>query len=544
MDGVIVLLIVLCAFLGAPLFAIFGAAALVLFAEEGTITSVATDVFSERFSDSPMLVTLPLFTFAGYMLAESGTPNRIVRLSRAFFGALPGGLAMVCIVASAWFTIFTGGSGITIVAIGGLLFPALLKDGYPKMFSLGLVTTGGSLGLIFPPSIPLVLYAVVAQILIDKVFLAGVIPGALTVLLMMAYAAVVGWRNMPKETRGSFGMAALRLLLFITVGWFAIIVYKLVTSREARSAFLEAIWELLIPVVLLFTLWAGSISEAAAVVALYALFIEVVIYRDIKITTDLPRVIRESMTMLGAILAILVTALGFTGYLIDAEVPQKMVVWMSGVTDSPIVFLIALNIFLLIVGMLMDIFSAIVVVVPLLVLPAGNSLADHFGIDPYHLAIIFLLNLEIGYLTPPVGLNLFISSFRFREPVTVLYRAVLPFIGILVVALLATTYIPFLSTWLPSFREERRLTEEDIQGPAGGGGGEVSPDDGAGTLENLDSGDTLDTLDTLDDLGPSEGETLDDLAPPGGETLDDLAPPTPAPAPSGAPVPGETLDDL
>lgn len=502
MEALVVVLIVLCAFLGAPLFAIFGAAALWLFTQEGSITAVATDVFSERFADSPMLVTLPLFTFAGYILAESGTPNRIVRLSRAFFGSLPGGLAMVCIVASAWFTIFTGGSGITIVAIGGLLFPALMKDGYPKLFSLGLVTTGGSLGLIFPPSIPLVLYAVVAQILIDKVFLAGIIPGAITVLLMMGYAAVVGWRNMPADKRGSFGMAALRLLFFMVIGWLAIIVWKLATDREARSAAWEAIWELLIPFVLLFALWAGSISEAAAVVALYALFIEVVVYRDIKLTTDLPRVIRESMTMLGAILAILVTALGFTGYLIDAQVPQRMVDWMSGITDSPIVFLIALNLFLLVVGMLMDIFSAIVVVVPLLVLPAGASLANHFGIDEYHLAIIFLLNLEIGYLTPPVGLNLFISSFRFREPVTSLYRAVLPFIGILVAALLLTTYVPFLSTWLPSFREERRITEEDIRGPSD-----------SGPLL-LDDGDTLDTLDTLDDLDDLEGETLDDLDPP------------------------------
>lgn len=516
MDALIIVVILIFAFIGAPLFAIFGAAALILFAEEGTILSVATNVFSERFADSPMLVTLPLFTFAGYILAESGTPTRIVRLSKAFFGWLPGGLAMVCIVASAWFTIFTGGSGITIVAIGGLLFPALMKEGYPKIFSLGLVTTGGSLGLILPPSIPLVLYAVVAQILIDKVFLAGIIPGIITVLAMMGYAAVIGWRNQPPDKRGTIGGAILRLLGFIFIGWAAIVIWKIFTDKEARAAAWEAKWEIALPFVLFFMLWAGSISEAAAVTALYALIIEVAIYKDIDLKTKLPHVIRESMTMLGAILAILVTALGFTEYLIDAQVPQRLVIWMSGITDSPIVFLIALNIFLLVVGMLMDIFSAIVVVVPLLVLPAGASLADHFGIDPYHLAIIFLLNLEIGYLTPPVGLNLFIASFRFRTPVTTLYRAVLPFIAILIGALLLTTYVPILSTWLPSFKPEDRITAEDIEGP--GGGGDVLLDD---------LGDGGDTLETLDDLG---GETLDDLDGLGGETLDDLG--------------GETLDDL
>ncbi|HEY8431325.1 MAG TPA: TRAP transporter large permease subunit, partial [Sandaracinaceae bacterium] len=287
MDALVIVALVLVALLGAPLFAIFGAAALILFAEDGTILSVATNVFSERFADSPTLVTLPLFTFAGYALAESGTPTRIVRLSRAFFGWLPGGLAMVCIVASAWFTVFTGGSGITIVAIGGLLFPALIKEGYPRNFSLGLVTTGGSLGLLFPPSLPLVLYAVIAQILIDKIFLAGIIPGAITVLAMMAYAAVIGWRNMPEAERGSLWSALARLLFFISIGWLLIVVWKLIKDKEARSAAWDAKWELLIPLVLLAALYACSITEAAAIVALYALFIEVVFYRDLDLKTKL-----------------------------------------------------------------------------------------------------------------------------------------------------------------------------------------------------------------------------------------------------------------
>jgi tripartite ATP-independent transporter DctM subunit len=541
MDPLFIALLVILALIGAPLFAIFGAAAMLLFGDSGTITSVAVDVFSERFADSPTLVTLPLFTFAGYLMAESGTPGRLVRVSRAFFGWLPGGLAMVCLVASAFFTTFTGGSGITIVAIGGLLFPALIQEKYPEKFSLGLVTTGGSLGLLFPPSIPIVLYGVVAGILIDKLFLAGLIPGIITVLLLMGYSFVVGWRTRP--TGESLGKAIIRLIGFLTVGWFLIIFYKLFTDKEARGALWEAKWEVALPVVLVAGLATGvlRIHEAAAFTALYVLVVEVFIYRDITIRGDLPRVIKDSMTMLGAILAILATALGFTGYLIQARVPERMVEWMEVFIHSPIAFLFALNLFLLVVGMLMDIFSAIVVVVPLIV-----PIARHFGIDPYHLGIVFLLNLEIGYLTPPVGLNLFIASFRFEKPVTKLYTAVLPFIGFLILALGITTYVPFLSTFLPNLLETTEISADEIdnmgdEGDTGDqGGGDTLDDMGGDTLDDL-GGDTLDDLDdlggeTLDDLG---GETLDDM---GGDTLDDLeAPDEPTDTP---PREGETLDDL
>lgn len=583
---VLVVALVVLAILGAPLFAIFGAASMALFSgtEGGTITSSAVKVFSAQFSDSPTLVTLPLFTFAGYVLAESQTPTRLVRVSRALFGWVPGGLAIVCLMASAFFTTFTGGSGITIVAIGGLLYPALLQERYGQRFSLGLVTTGGSLGLLFPPSLPLLLYGVIAGLLIDKLFLAGLIPGAILMVILALYAMVVGWRLGPEQgaddgqtgregfmgflrfLAGALAGAAVLVGVAFAIaaasgaaGWLAteglstLLVPGVVggyltgafaTQGETRAAVLETSWEVLLPVVLLAGLMGGvlRIHEAAAVTALYVLVIEVFVYRDLSLSRDLPRVIRESMTMLGAILAILATALGFTEFLIDAGVPDRIVGWMMGGSiDQPWMFLLALNVFLLLVGMLMDIFSAIVVVVPLIV-----PIAEQFHVDPYHLGIIFLLNLEIGYLTPPVGLNLFISSFRFNKPVTQLYTAVLPFIFLLLVALFVTTNCEVLSTYLPGPVDEDALPVNEIEDMAptldplleeGGPGA-------AGTLETLDDlgGETLEDLDdlggeTLEDLDDLDGETLDDLE---GETLDDLEA---LDGPEGGSA-EETLDDL
>ena len=426
MDGIWIVLLTVLAILGAPLFAIFGAASMLLFGAlpDTSITGVANDVFSEKFADSPLLVTIPLFTFAGYLMAESGTPHRLVKLSRAWLGWMPGGLAMVCLMASAFFTTFTGGSGITIVAIGGLLYPALVQDGYEENFSLGLVTTGGSLGLLFPPSVPMIIYGVVAGIMIEKLFLAGLIPGIITVAALALYSSMTGIKH--KMPRTSFN------------------------RTEALKTFWEAKWEAFLPVALLGGMYSGflRIHEAAAFTAIYTLVIEVWIYRDVSFRKDLPRIIRESMTLVGAILAILATAIGFTAFLIQARVPMLILDAMEGFITSQVMFLIALNVFLIGVGMLMDIFSAIVVVVPLIV-----PIALGFGVDPYHLGIVFLLNLEIGYMTPPVGLNLFISSFRFNKPITQLYRSVLPFIGLLGVALIIVTYIPSLSTWLPNLVE-------------------------------------------------------------------------------------------
>jgi C4-dicarboxylate transporter, DctM subunit len=481
-DGIIIAGIIVLALLGTPLFAVFGGAAMLLFGllPDAGLTGAANDVFSEKFADSPLLVTIPLFTFAGYLMAESGTPRRLVELSRAWLGWLPGGLAIVCLVASAFFTTFTGGSGITIVAIGGLLYPALIADNYSEKFSLGLITTGGSLGLLFPPSLPIILYGVVAGVLIEKLFLAGIIPGMITVLALAGYGVSVGMRmKMPRtpfNAKGAFGTL-----------WYAK-------------------WEVLLPVVLLGGMYSGllRIHEAAAFTAIYVLVIEVWVYRDVSFRHDLPRIIRESMTLVGAILAILATAIGFTAYLIQAQVPMKILEAMETLISSKIMFLLVLNVFLIGVGMLMDIFSAIVVVVPLIV-----PIAAFFGVDPYHLGIVFLLNLEIGYMTPPVGLNLFISSFRFRKPVTLLYRAVLPFIGLLVVALLLTTYVESLSTWMTGLIDTDGMIHQ------------MEEPEGLAPMDDLDLDapmeDEADSL-TLDDLMDDDGEapTLDDL------DLDDL----------------------
>ena len=493
MDGLWIAFLTLLAVLGAPLFAIFGAAAMLLFGAlpDTSITGVANDVFSEKFADSPLLVTIPLFTFAGYLMAESGTPERLVRVSRAWLGWMPGGLAMVCLVASAFFTTFTGGSGITIVAIGGLLYPALVSDKYDENFSLGVVTTGGSLGLLFPPSVPMIIYGVVAGIMIEKLFLAALIPGIISVAALAIYSSIIGIRK--KMPRTSFARA------------------------EAFRALWEAKWEALLPVALLSGMYSGllRIHEAAAFTAIYTLVIEVWIYRDVSFRRDLPRIIRESMTLVGAILVILSTAIGFTAFLIQARVPMMILESMEGLISSQVMFLVALNFFLIGVGMLMDIFSAIVVVVPLIV-----PIALGFGVDPYHLGVVFLLNLEIGYLTPPVGLNLFIASFRFNKPITQLYRSVLPFIGLLGLALIIVTYIPSLSTWLPNMLETQEVSLDD------------SSDDDLGldldALEGDDDDFDLDALEGDDfDLDALEGENeaLDIDAPEGeNEVLDIDAP--------------------
>ncbi len=525
MDVAIIVAILFLALLGAPLVAVFAGAAMALFwqLEDTSITGAAQDIFSEKFAESPLLVTIPLFTFAGYLMAEAGTPKRLVRVSRAWFGWMPGGLAMVCLVASAFFTTFTGGSGITIVAIGGLLYPALISENYPDKFSLGLVTTGGSLGLLFPPSLPIVLLSFVAGVEVEKMFLAGLLPGVLTVATLAVYAGYIGAKtpNIPRQA------------------W---------NREEAFAAFWEAKWELVLPIFFIMVLVVGvRIHEAAAMTAVYVLVIEVFIYKDVTLSKDLPRVIRESMTLVGAILAILATAIGFTGYLIQAQVPMEILEWIREIitADDPetqkIMFLLALNVFLLLVGMLMDIFSAIVVVVPL-ILPIAREL----GINDYHLGIVFLLNLEIGYMTPPVGLNLFISSFRFGKPVTVLYKAVLPYIGLLVIALGIVTYVPSLSLALleegagdhPVAGQQPDTPVEEIQPtePSGGGGGLddledlLDGDDGELDLDalegELDDGELdLDALeDELgDELGGDDGELdLDALeAELGDEELDD-----------------------
>jgi tripartite ATP-independent transporter DctM subunit len=412
--------LILLAVLGMPLFAVIGGAALLgFYSAEVNVAAMMVDFY--RMASAPTLLAIPLFTFAGYLLAESRAPQRLLAVSRALLGWMPGGVALVTLITCAGFTAFTGASGATIVALGGLLFPMLQQEGFSERFSLGLLTTSGSLGLLFAPSLPLILYGLVAQTRVDHLFLAGFFPGLLIIAVLSLACMRAGRGFGLKAGRHPFSLA------------------------EAGRAIQGAAWELpLIPIILV-GIYGGffTATEAAAVSAFYLLVVEVFIYRDLGLRRDLPRIMRESMILVGGILVILGAALGFTSFLIDEEVPMRLLAVARETIHSRIVFLIALNLFLLIVGMMMDIFSAIIVVVPLI-----TPIAREFGIDPVHLGIIFLTNLEIGYATPPVGLNLFIASYRFERPVTELYRASLPFLGLLLIALIIITYWPGLSLFL------------------------------------------------------------------------------------------------
>jgi len=409
---------VLMALLGTPLFIIIGALALLLFHNQG-IDSSAIMIEMYRLTNAPALLAIPLFTFAGYILSESNAPRRLVNLSRALLGWMPGGLAVVALVSCAVFTAFMGASGVTIIALGGLLFPVLINEQYPEKFSLGLMTSSGSRGLLLPPSLPIILYGLVAQISIDKLFLAGLIPGILMILLLAIYSVFVGKRaHVP----------------VVAFSW-----------RNLGKALREAMWEIPLPILIIGGIYGGifTVTEAAAITAVYALVVEVFIYREIHLFRDVPKIMRSSMLLVGGILIILGMALGLTNYLIDAEIPMKILGLMQQHVHSKILFLIMLNVFLLILGCMIDIFSAIIVAVPLIV-PVATS----FGVDPIHLGIIFLANLEIGYNTPPVGMNLFIASFRFNKPILKLYLAAVPFLIILLISLILITYIPDLSLWL------------------------------------------------------------------------------------------------
>ena len=416
--------LLLLALFGAPLFAVIAASALLGFAgEEIDLSVVAIEFY--RLSEMPVLLAIPLFTFAGYLLGESNAPARLVRASNALLGWLPGGLAIVAVVTCALFTAFTGASGVTIVALGALLYPALGQSGYSDRFSLGLITTSGSLGLLFAPALPLILYGVVAQqmaleppVRIDDMFLAGLLPGLLMLALLSAYCLHQG-RTLPRAEE--------------SVSW-----------AEVGRALRECAWEIPLPVIVLGGIYGGivAVSEAAAVTALYVLVVEVGVRREISLAA-LPGVMRESMTLVGGILIILGMSLASTNFLIDTEVPTRLFEVIRTQIEDRTTFLILLNLFLLALGMILDIFSAIVIVVPI-VLP----IAIGYGIHPVHLGIVFLANMQIGYFTPPVGMNLFIASYRFDRPVMELYRASLPFFFLLIAAVLIITYWPALSLWL------------------------------------------------------------------------------------------------
>ena len=417
------LALLLLALMGAPLFTIIMAGAMLgFYSSEIDLSVVAIEFF--RIADMPVLLAIPFFTFAGYLLSESRASQRLVRLTRAWLGWMPGGLALVSLVVCALFTAFTGASGVTIVALGALLLPALRQAGYSERFGLGLVTTSGSLGLLFAPALPLILYAVIAQqlsigepVTVDQMFLAGLLPGLLMLFALSAWSL---WC--------SRGQPLSRF-----------------DPKEAWAALIDAGWEIPLPIVVLGGVYGGffAISEAAAVTAFYVLLVEVVIRREIPLR-QLPAVMRQSMVLVGGILVILGVSLASTNYLIDAEVPTRLFEAIKGWVSGKLQFLIALNLFLLALGTVLEIFSALVLIVPLL-LPVALG----YDIHPVHLGIIFLANMQIGYFTPPVGMNLFIASYRFKRPVLELYRATLPWFFILLLTLLVITYWPDLSLWLP-----------------------------------------------------------------------------------------------
>ena len=415
------LLITALALAGLPLFIVILAAAMLgFYLADVPLTVIAIELY--RLIDTPMLLALPLFTFSGYVLAESGLSSRLVKFTSLVMGWMPAGLAIVSFFVCAFFTAFTGASGVTIVAVGALIFPALIAGGYNERYSLGLVTTSGSLGLLLAPSLPLILYGVIAQQMdlptpfsLRDLFLAGAIPALLMILSLSVYS-IWATKDLPL-IREQFDRA------------------------QAFSQFKELRWDMPLPLIVLGGIYSGffAVSEAAAVTAAYVLTVYVAVKKEIN-PRSVPRIVKESMMMVGGILLILGVSLAFTNYLIDAEVPQALFSWISEFIESKFAFLFLLNVVLLLLGAILDIFSALVIMVPL-ILP----LAISFGVDPVHLGIIFLANMQIGYFTPPIGMNLFIASYRFKKPISEIYRATLPFMGVLLIVLALITYVPEIS---------------------------------------------------------------------------------------------------
>jgi len=407
--------ILAAAFLGLPIFATLGGIALVLFWNEG-VPIAAVPVETYRQVASPVLPSIPLFTFAGYLLAEGGASQRLLRVYATLLGWLPGGLAVTTAVACAVFT--WAGSGVTILSLGGLLLPMLVKAKYPERFSIGLINASGSLGLLFPPSVPVILYGIYAQVPIDSMFIGGFLPGLMMVVMVSAYGVWQSRRSHVERERFSW--------------------------PEARRAIWIAKWELALPAIVLVGLFGGfgTLVEAGAITVVYSILTEVFIYRGLSLRRDYPRVTVECSVVIGAVLLVIGVAMGFTNYLVDAQVPGMLIAWVQAHVHSKYVFLLLLNVFLLLKGSFMDVFSAIIVVVPLI-----KPLAANFGIDPVQLGIIFLANGELGYLTPPVGMNLCFSAVRFKQTMTSVYRSTLPFYLILLVGVLLITYVPWFTTW-------------------------------------------------------------------------------------------------
>ncbi len=419
----VVLVLIVLALYGVPLFSIIAAGALYgFYIAEIDLQVIGIELY--RIAETPLLMALPMFTFTGYILSASNTSQRMLDLIQSLVGWMPGGLVIFAFIFSAIFTAFTGASGVTIVALGALLYPALVKAGYTDKFSLGMVTASGSLGLLLAPSLPLILYGIIAQQMeletkfeISDLFIAGLMPAALMVIFLSIYSVIKNRQ------------------------------FKIKTETFEKQKIAKAMWamrwELPMPLILVAGIYSGffAISEAAALIALYVLFIEIFLYKEISYSRLL-EVVRESMVMVGSIILILAVSLALTNVFVDAEIPDKLFQFVKDNVDTKIGFLIVLNIFLLFVGAILDIFSALVIIVPL-ILPVAIS----FGIHPVHLGIIFLANMQIGYLTPPVGINLFISSFRFKKPIAEVYSASLPFMLVLLLVLIIITYVPQLSLY-------------------------------------------------------------------------------------------------
>ncbi|MAD91821.1 MAG: C4-dicarboxylate ABC transporter [Gammaproteobacteria bacterium] len=409
-------ILVITAILGAPLFVVIASSAMLGFYKlDSDLMIMAIEI--QSIASMPFLSAIPLFTFAGYILSESNAPKRLVQLTNSIFGWIPGGLSLVCLAACAFFTAFTGASGVTIIALGAILYPALKEDGYGEKFNLGLVTSAGSLGLLFAPSLPLILYGVIAKVSIDQLFIAGILPGLLMLLMLSTYSLWVN-RHIRKPI-SSFSL------------------------KEVRVSLRESLWELPLPIIVLGGIYSGffAVSEAAAITALYVIIVEVFILREIPIS-KLPQIIHSSMVLVGGILIILAVSIASTSYMIDSDIPQDLFKIVKNLIDSPTTFLVLLLIFLLILGAILDIFSAIVLVVPL-ILP----IAAGYNINEVHLGIVFLAAMQLGYLTPPVGLNLFIASFRFEKPIMFVYSATFPFLLILMLSVILITFFPQLSLY-------------------------------------------------------------------------------------------------
>jgi tripartite ATP-independent transporter DctM subunit len=433
-----VILLILAALGGAPLFTVMGGLALLLIAASGGESDVAANqVYLALTQDN--IVPIPLLTLTGFFLSESKAGQRLVGCFRGLFGWLPGGMIVAAVTICAFFTSFTGASGVTILALGGLLYTILREHmGYPESFTIGLLTSTGSIGLLFPPSLPIILVGATTQTHILRLFAGGIVPGIILALSVMIFGIIVsaGSSGSPKKPGKNFAG---------TPGentpdgqGFSF------TFGAALKGIKESAPELALPVFLVAAFFSGTLSivELGAVSLVYVFIVEVLIHRDIRIR-DCIAVFRKAIPIIGGVLSIIALSMALSYYIVDTQVPQNLAAWMSAAVQSKYVFLLLLNLSLLAVGCLMDIFSAILIVLPLI-----SPLGAAYGIDPVHLGIIFIINLEVGFLTPPVGLNLFLASYRFKKPFVEICRHVLPFLLIQLVVVALVTYVPSLSTFL------------------------------------------------------------------------------------------------